>query len=189
MKIQTLAGATLAAALFALPAFAAQAPRDAFGRSVPIGEGRPALVFYSNEDTREVMEQHAFAMSYELREEKPIVVVRVDLRGVPGMFKGMARKEVRKAHRESVAAMEQVFRDNGMEPPTKEIDQSLYMVPDFGGRIHSKHGLREGFQTVFAEVRAPDGDVVTTGRFPDEVSRISDAVQGAAPKVRLSANP
>ena len=184
--IRKIAGALFATALFALPALADEGARDIFGRQVPVGDGRPALVFYTNEDTRDVLQEHAFALSYDLREKEPIVVVHVDLRGVPGMFKGVARREVRKAHKESVAFMEKYFRDRGIEPPAGSINESLYMVPNYGGQKHKERGLRKGFKSVVAEVRSPEGELVTTGRFPQEKSRLSRAVEADAGNLRYS---
>lgn len=176
--IRLLASFALVAALFAGPVMAEQ-PRDVFGRPVPMGEGRPTLVFFSNEGTREVMQKHVYDLSWQLRDEEPVVVVHVDLRGVPGMFKGTARREVRKAHRESVEIMERYMRQQGMEPEPGQVHRSLYMIPDFAGAAHASHGLRKGFRTVFAQAHDRTGELLTTARFPDQAARLTQAVESA----------
>ena len=89
----------LACLVAGLGAPAAHAARleDVFGRGVPPGEGRPALVLYANRATRPVLRQHAFDFAYRLRDERPVVVVHVDLRDVPGLFKARARAQKRYA--------------------------------------------------------------------------------------------
>lgn len=180
--IRLLTPLTLALALFAGPAIAEQ-PRDVFGRPVPMGEGRPTLVFFSNEGTREVMQKHVYDLSWQLADEEPVVVVHVDLRGVPGMFKGVARREVRKAHRESVEIMERHLRKHGIEFEPGQVHDSLYMVPDFAGAAHASHGLRKGFRTVFAQVHDQAGELLTTARFPDQAAKLTHAVESARQKL------
>lgn len=174
-----IAGGLLAAGLFVAPADAHAMPRDVFGRSVPVGAGRPALVLLSNEETRSILVRHAFALAFDLRELDPVVVVRVDLRGVPGLFKNMAKGEVKKAHRESVELMERYSRTHGVELPTELVDNSLYMVPDYDGAPHRSHKLQEGFRSIVAEVRDVSGAVVAEGRFPEDSARLARALEAA----------
>lgn len=186
--IRKLAGSTalFIAVLLAWPSLASAATYDVFGRQVPVGQGRPTLIFYSNAETRDALAEQVYAMSYELREQNPIVVVRVDLRGVPSLFKGMAQREVKKAHEESVAVMEQYFRDQGAEPTPGLVHSSLFMVPDYGGGPHKARGLEQGFQSVLAEVRDSSGAFVTSGTFPDGRNRLSRAVETELPGQRLT---
>lgn len=186
--IRKLTGSALCliVTLLGLPCLASAATYDILGREVPVGEGRPTLVFYSNAETRDILAEHVYALSYELREQNPIVVVRVDLRGVPSLFKGMAQREVKKAHKESVEVMEQYFRDQGTEPTPGLVNSSLFMVPDYGGGPHQSRGLQQGFRSVFAEVRNGDGGLVTSATFPEGKNRITRAVETGSAGQRLT---
>ncbi|GMU08607.1 hypothetical protein ASNO1_48600 [Corallococcus caeni] len=166
--------------LGALPAAAAEL-KDVFGKEVPIGQGRPTLVLYANKGTREELRQHASQFIYDVRQKKPIVVIHVDLRDVPGLFKGMARGELRKSHDESLNAMKELFREKGEAPPP-ELDSSLYMVADSKGEPHQAMGLEKGFGRVFAQVLSTSGQEVARGAFSDGTRKLSQAMV-AAPSV------
>lgn len=162
---------------------AAQA-KDVLGREVPMGEGRPALVLYTNQDTRDAVWEHALDFVYGLRDEKPIVVVRVDLRDVPGMFRGAAKGEIRKAHKESIAAMTKMFQDKGEAVP-EEIEESLFMVPDGKGAPHAAVGLDKGFDEAFGQAVSASGKELAAGPFPKAAKALENALESDG--VRLSA--
>ncbi|RKH02070.1 hypothetical protein D7V97_28355 [Corallococcus sp. CA053C] len=147
--------------LASIPAAAAEM-KDVFGKEVPIGQGRPTLVLYANKSTREELRQHAYQFIYDVRAEKPIVVVHVDLRDVPGLFKGMAKGEIRKGHAESLGLMRKLFLKNGETPPP-DMDSSLFMVADSKGEPHESMGLKKGFEKVFAQVLDFTGQELARG--------------------------
>jgi hypothetical protein len=169
--------ACLLGLLGAIPAHAAEL-EDVFGREVPMGQGRPTVVLYANRDTREVLRQHAYQFAYALREERPIVVVRVDLRDVPGLFRGLARKEIRKSYKESLQHMRQLFREQG-QPVPPELEESLYMVADSKGAPHRELGLAKGFDQAFARAVSPSGAELARGPFPQAAETISQAIESA----------
>jgi hypothetical protein len=173
--------AVLACLLGLLGAMPAQATelQDVFGREVPLGQGRPAVVLYANRDTREVLRQHAYQFAFGLREERPIVVIRVDLRDVPGLFRGMARRQIRKSHRESLEVMRQLFREQGQEPPA-DLEDSLFMVADGDGAPHRGVGLEKGFDEVLAQAVGPRGRELARGPFPSAAETIGRAIEAAA---------
>lgn len=180
-------------ALFVIAAFLSIAPglarattTDVFGREVPVGEGRPALIFYSNDETRDALAKDAYALSFDVRDTEPIVIIRVDLRGVPSLFRGLALKEVRKVHDETVALMKRYYASRGASAPEGLVERSLYLVPDYSGGPHQARGLRQGFDTVIAEVRDGSGALVTTGRFPEDKARLARAIADEAPEGRLT---
>ena len=166
-------GLTLAAGS---DAHAASVKKDVMGRAVPVGSGRPALVFYTNQNTRETLQKHAFEQVFQLRDLRPIVVVHVDLRDVPGMFQGVAKKEVKKAHRESIQEMVRIFEKNGIEVPRDLLDDSLFMIPEPGGEANEARGLGEGEKRVIAEAVDSDGDVVASGTYPAAAPKLSKAL-------------
>lgn len=171
----------------ALPAQAAEL-EDVFGRAVPLGQGRPAVVLYANRDTREVLRTHAFQFAYQLRREHPIMVVHVDLRDVPSFFRSAARHELRKSHRESISAIQKLFREQGQQPPDN-LETSLYLVADSTGEPHHALGLEKGFLQVFAQAVSPSGLELARGRFPESAPSIGRAIQSSlAPSLLSSAN-
>jgi hypothetical protein len=171
-KIAALA--CLLGLLGAIPARAAEV-EDVFGREVPIGQGRPTVVLYANRGTRDELRQHVYQFIYEVRDEKPIVVVHVDLRDVPGLFKGMAKGELRKSHRESLDLMRELFRKHGEAPPA-ELESSLYMVADSKGEPHKSMGLQKGFDQVVAQVLSPSGQELARGPFPQSARKLGDVM-------------
>lgn len=174
--------------LGAIPAHAEEL-KDVLGRDVPIGQGRPALVLYANRGTREVLREHAFQFAYTLREEKPIVVVHVDLRDIPGLFKGRARKEIRKSYNESLDLMKKLFRDHGESPPVN-LESSLFMVADSDGESHKGLGMQKGFREAVAQAVSPTGQELTRGPFPKAAQSIGQAIESApATSVASAATP
>jgi len=174
--------ACLMGLLGAIPAQAAEL-KDVFDRDVPVGKGRPTLVLYANRGSRDELRQHAYSFIYDLRAEKPIVLIHVDLRDVPGLFKGMARREIKKSHRESIEHMKNVFLQHGEAPPP-ELESSLYMVADANGQPHQSMGLKKGFDHVVAQVLSPSGHEVARGPFPESAGRLGQSM--ASNSERLS---
>ena len=167
--------------LGAIPAHAAET--DILGREVPIGQGRPAVVLYANRGNREGLKGTAYEFAYGLRSAHPIVVVHVDLRDVPGLFKGLARKEIAKSYRSSVEQMRKLFSDRGEQPPA-DLEASFFMVADAQGEAHEALGLKKGFDTVLARAMSPSGHELARGPFPQAASVIGQAIGaavGAAP--------
>jgi len=173
----------LLALMGSIPAQAAGL-QDVFGKEVPIGQGRPTVVLYANRGTRDELRQHVYQFIYDVRAEKPIVVVHVDLRDVPGLFKGMAKGEIRKSHRESLDLMKEMFRKHG-QPVPAELESSLYMVADSKGEPHKAMGLQKGFDQVVAQVLSPSGQELARGPFPQSVRKLSQSISFLAP----GANP
>src|SRR5438128_1350934 len=133
--MKTIAALTcLLGLLGALPSHAAEST-DVLGREVPIGQGRPALVLYANRGTREGLRGTAYPFIYGLRSAHPIIIVHVDLRDVPGLFKGLARKEIAKSYRASLEEMRKLFSSQG-EPPPVDLESSFFMVADSQGEAH-----------------------------------------------------
>lgn len=165
----------------ALPA-RASVLEDVFGREVPLGQGRPTVVLYANRDSRDVLREHALRFAYELRHQRPIVVVRVDLRGVPGLFKGAANREIRKIHNDSLGKVRELFHARGQQPPA-DLEESLFMVADSSGAPHSALGLEKGFRQVFVQAVSPRGHELARGRFPEAAGAISRALTGPSPSL------
>jgi hypothetical protein len=157
----------------------AEAATDVNERPLPLGNGRPALVFYVNKGTREALGTTAFPFAYELRADRPIVVVHVDLSDVPGLLKSMAKGEIRKAQRESLAEMASIFREHGQEPPAW-LGDSLYMVADGDGAPHRAVGLQKKFSVPFAQALGPNGDELARGPFPASAPVIGKAIAKSA---------
>jgi hypothetical protein len=164
--------------LGAIPAFAANST-DILGREVPIGEGRPAVVLYANRGNREELRGTAYEFVYRLRAAHPIVVVHVDMRDIPGLFKGVARKEIAKSYRSSLDQMRKLFSDKGQTPPA-DLESSFFMVADSKGKPHEALGLKKGFDMVVAQAVSPSGQELARGPFPQVASTIGRALGAAA---------
>ncbi|WP_224372096.1 hypothetical protein [Hyalangium versicolor] len=157
-----------------LPAHASEST-DVLGRQVPVGQGRPALVLYTNRGTREELRNTAYPFIYGLRSAHPVIVVHVDLRDVPGLFKGLARKELLKSYRASLEAMRKVYREQGEQPPV-DLESSFFMVADSQGESHEALGLKKGFDQVLAQAVGPSGQELARGPFPQSAPVIGRAL-------------
>ena len=167
--------------LGAIPAHAAET--DILGREVPIGQGRPAVVLYANRGNRDELRGTAYEFIYGLRAARPIIVVHVGLRDVPGLFKGLARKEITKSYRSSIEQMQKLFSDRGEQPPA-DLQASFFMVADAQGEPHQALGLKKGFDSVVAQAVSPSGQELARGPFPQAASAIGraiGAITGTAP--------
>lgn len=160
--------------LGARPALAAGL-EDVFGRPVPLGQGRPAVVLYANRDTRHVLHEHAVRFAFELRDERPIMVVHVDLRGVPGFFMGAASRELRRIHKQSLEQARELFRAQGQQPPA-DLEDSLYLVADSNGEPHRALGLEKDFHQVLVQAMSPSGRELARGPFPQASSTIGQVL-------------
>jgi len=177
--MKTIAALTcLLGLLGAIPAHAAES-KDVLGREVPLGQGRPALVLYANRGTRDDLRASAYPFIYGLRVAHPIVIVHVDLRDVPGLFKGVARKEIAKSYRASLEEMRRLFIEQGLPPPT-DLESSFYMVADSKGEAHQALGLKKGFNTVVAQALSASGQELARGPFPQSAKAIGHAIGSAA---------
>jgi hypothetical protein len=176
--------ACLMGLLGALPAHAAPL-EDVFGRQIPLGQGRPAVVLYANRGTRQVLHEHAFQFAYDLRRERPIVVVHVDLRDVPRLFRGAATRELRKIHKESLETIRKLFRDQG-QPPPADLEASLFLVADSHGAPHHALGLEKGFPQVVIQALSPSGQELARGRFPEAAPAIGQAIVLSLPPSLVS---
>jgi hypothetical protein len=181
MRILVIAAACWMGLFGALPAHASEL-EDVFGRDVPLGQGRPAVVLYANRDTRDVLREHALRFAYDLRRQHPIMVVRVDLRGIPGFFKGAASREIRKIHHDTLEKVRAMFLSQGQQPPT-DLEHSLYMVADTTGAPHSALGLEKGFRQVLVQALGPRGRELARGPFPEAAGAISRALTAPAPSL------
>ncbi|MBU8896131.1 hypothetical protein KRR26_10975 [Corallococcus sp. M34] len=187
MKTSLVGLACVLGLMAAIPARAADDGKDVLGRVVPVGKGRPALVLYANRGTREVLRDHAFQFAYSLRQEHPVVVVHVDLRDIPGLFKGTARKEIRKSYAESLDEMRQLFREHGESPPA-DLDASFFMVADSDGSPHQGLGMEKGFHQAQAQVVSATGQELARGPFPSAAAKMGQAMAAAgAPSVASAA--
>lgn len=176
--------ACLMGLLATIPAHASE-QRDVFGRKVPLGQGQPAVVLYANRDTRGVLREHAMKFVYELRHQRPLVVVHVDLRDIPGLFRGAANRELRKIHRESLESFRKFFREHGQQPPA-DLEQSLFMVADSQGGPHRALGLEMGFRQVLVQAVSRSGRELARGPFPESARLIGRALDSAPPAPLVS---
>ncbi len=177
MKLFAVVAATV---LAAGSGGARAATRDVLGREVPIGHGRPALVFYTNRDNQAALHDSAFGFTYRLRRAMPLVVVHVDLSDVPSLLRGLAIREIRRAERESLAEMARVFHAHGKTPPP-QLARSLYMVADAHGASRRALGLQEHFRQPYAQALDADGRELARGPFPQDAREIAQAIRAHAP--------
>ena len=172
-KLWTMMAAVMV--LGAGSALAGSPTEDVLGREVPVGDGRSTVVLYANKGCEEALGEHALPMLYSLRDENPRVVVKVDLRDVPGLFHGAARSKIRKGYNESLRDMRALFQKNGVKAPANMGDQ-FFIVADSKGESHKALGLPKGFSKPVVQAFGPDGKELARGVLPMGRERIERAV-------------
>lgn len=163
------------AALIATPVLAAQGPsEDVLGRAVP-ADGRPTVVIYTNRGTEASLGEHALPMLYDLREENPRVVVKVDMRDIPGLFHGAARGKIKEGYYNSLRDMEKLFAQHGERAP-KDMAQQFFLVADSKGESHQSVGLPKGFGAPMVQAFSADGRELARGALPSARKKVERAL-------------
>lgn len=174
-----------AAALIAAPVMAATGPaKDVLGREVPAEDGQPTLVIYTNRSTEADLGKHALPLLYDLRKENPRVVVKVDMRDIPGLFHGAARGKIKQGYYDSLRDMEQLFAQKGTQAP-KDMGDQFFLVADSKGESHKSVGLAKGFDAPVVQVFGADGRELARGALPNARTKIKSALSADS---RLASN-
>jgi len=172
--------AALCALLVWSTGVAAVSPQDVdvFDRPVLplLSRGRPTMVLYANRGTGESVHAPATQMSVRLKDVPFVTLVRVDLRGLPSLFRGIARRKIKSSHDDSVEEYDRAYKAAGVNPPPDASDRLVFVV-DNDGAAHQAVGLPEGFHEALAVVLDCQGREVTRGAFPREVERIEQAIR------------
>lgn len=171
----------LAVTVLTLSTTAGAAETDIFDRPVPEAHGHPVLVLYTNRTTKEAASAPMTELSVQLRAYEPIVLVRVDLRGVPSLFEGFARRAMKKSYEEGLSRYRQRCKELGIAPP-KNDDQGLYFIADSHGKAHQAVGLASGFDEALAVVLDPSGKEILRVPFPRGAADIEPALRRALAK-------
>jgi hypothetical protein len=167
-----LIGLALAGMLMTAPAFAGPGPtEDVLGRAVPSADGRATVVIYANRDNEKMLGRYAMPLLYELREQSPRVIVKVDLSDVPGLFHGVARKKAREGFDQSLRDMTEYFTSQGEQPPA-DMKSQFFLVADMEGEAHRALGLPEGFDTPVVQALGPDGQELVRGELTTSARRV-----------------
>lgn len=163
-----------------LPLAASAVEVDAFDRRVPTDTGRPKVVLLTNDGSAPTVAEPMPRLMFALRELNPIVVVDVDLRGVPRLVRPIARAKIRSKHKAGLEAFRRECAAHGApEPP--DIEGSLFFVPDWKGTAHQAAGLGKGFETSVVVMYDARGREITRGAFPADAERLEQAMRDAFP--------
>lgn len=152
-----------------------EVPKDVFGRPLPVVEGRPTLSFYVNRDNRGLVRDRAMKLAFEARASAPVVVVHVDLRDIPGLFHGMARREIRKSWQECLGDISRLYRQAGESAPSW-LAEAFYMVADEEGEAHQALGLPKRFREPWVVGWSSEGRELAKGPFAAVAAPLSRAL-------------
>lgn len=158
----------------------AEADVDVFGRPLSLIEsGRPQIVLYTSRATKQSASGAMTDFAYSVRALNPVVVVRVDLRGIPGVFQGIANRSMRTSFDEGLARYRRNYVGSTETLP-EHCERGLWFVGDKDGSSHTEIGLKNGFTEALAVVYGQDGRELARGGFPREVARLEDALRATS---------
>lgn len=173
----TLRRAAIVAVLVTLSSLTARAADlDVFERPVPFGAGRPTVLLLANRDCAAAVGGPLARMSFDLRDLDLVVIVRVDLRGIPSLLHGFARSNMRGRQQAGIERFKQECAANHVPAPD-DIGGGLYFVAEPDGEAHRRAGLARGFPTGFAIVYDGEGHEVARGPFPQEAQTLAKALR------------
>lgn len=176
-RISTVA---LVSLLATLPLLAATSgDRDILGRPVPMSAGRPTIVVYANRATGDPIQKALADVSVRLAEIRPVVVVRVDLRDLPGLFKGFAASRIKTRYTDGIKLYESECQRLGVAANPHPQD-SLFFVSDENGQPHQTVGLAPGFHEAVAVAYDAEGQELIRVPFPKGADLIERSVRAAA---------
>jgi hypothetical protein len=167
--------------LLLLPAPATE-EKELFGRPLPALLGRPAVVVYANQATqKEKLTEHLTDLSFRLRDVRPVVLVRVDLRGLPKLFTGFALSTMRSQYFKGIRRYAALCRASHLAAPSlAEAEASFFMSYDPAGAPHRALGLPSGFRSALAIAYDAQGREIARVRFPEEADVLERAVRASA---------
>ncbi len=155
--------------------------RDVYDRPLGqfIGQGEPVLIIYANRGTRGSVEGPATELAFRLHDVPFVTVVRADLRGVPGLFHGIARNRMRSDHAAAVQRYVDGYKSRGFAVPVDVSDHLIFVLDENGGP-HDRLGLKQGFTQAMALVLDGTGREVLRAEFPQDADRVEMAIRNAA---------
>jgi hypothetical protein len=170
----------LAALLVSTVAQAAGNPVDVFDRPIApvLTRNQPKLILYANQKTEDQIAHPGDLIAAHLKNVPYITVVRVDLRGVPGFFLGMARKVMQGRQTEGNEKYSELARAAGLKPP--EASERLHLVMEADGAAHQSMGLGQGFGHALAVVLDNTGREILRTAFPEGANLVEKALREAA---------
>jgi hypothetical protein len=168
--------AAVVTAIFAVrPASAADV--DIYGRTVPDSQGSPTIVVFANHATEKAVQNTLPDLSARLCSESPLVIVHIDLRGLPHLFQGFAENDIRSQFKKGVSQFKAGCRQRGLVPSAAP-ESRLFFVEDVDGAPHAALGLPKDFRQALAIAYDSDGRDVVRGAFPQNAPAIEDALRG-----------
>ena len=167
-----------AVGLFLRPGFASASQADIFGRPVPHADGRPTVVVFTNRSTQESVQNPLPDLLAQQTRSLPLVIVHVDLRGVPGFVHGFAYDRLRKRWGRGLDRYRQQVRASGREP-AKDPENSLYFVADADGAPEKAVGLPKDFMTPLVIASDAQGRELVRVPFPQGAASLDAALTGA----------
>lgn len=138
----------------------------------------PKLILYTNQNTRDAVAQPADLVANHLKEIPFVLVVHVDLRGVPGFLLGFARHLMQSNQSDGNAKYIELSRAAGLAPADGA--DRVHVVMEADGAAHEGVGLAKGFTHALAVVLDKAGHEILRTPFPDGSAAVEQALRRAA---------
>lgn len=152
--------------------------QDIFKRPIPTEQARPTVVVYANHQTQDAVTDPLADFAVQVNDIHPLILVRIDLRGLPGFLQGFAFENMRSRFVNGLKRYwTETQKHGGVPHPQPE--NSLFFIEDREGLAHQAAGLGEGFQEALAIIYDAHGQEIARGAFPREAGRLEEALRGA----------
>ena len=151
---------------------------DIFDRDVPVLSARPTVVLFANRATGDAIQDPLSDFSVRTDDLHPLIIVRLDLRDLPGLFRGFAYGNMRSRFSRALKCYKDESARLGHEP-IQHAEDSLFFVVEDDGKAHRAQGLPPGFRTALAIAYDATGREIARGPFPASAPLLEQALRSA----------
>lgn len=170
----------------AAPAWAGPNMVDVFDHPLrPVLErNQPKLILYASQATGDAISDPATLISKRLKDIPYVLVIKIDLRGVPKFLLGFARKLMQNSQSDGNEKYDELARAAGLK--TSDAQDRVHVVMEADGAAHQLMGMAQGFKQAMAVVLDAAGREIVRTPFPAGADAVEKALREAAQKGQAS---
>jgi hypothetical protein len=144
----------------------------------------PKLILYASQGTGNSINDPATMMSRRLKDIPYVLVIKIDLRGVPKFLMGFARKLMQNSQSDGNEKYDELARAAGLK--SADATDRVHVVMEEDGAAHQLMGMAQGFKQAMAVVLDAAGREMLRTPFPAGADAVEKAIREAAQKEQPS---